>query len=232
VKTEVEEQGIKTGLLGTEQEREDAIRDAYELYKRPLFVFIKETVAPTLDYDEIASAINDVFRGLASYVTRGKFTSAGSLKSLLFTMARRKGYDQLRRKTKKSRVLEAESSSEGEIGVLNEDEFTTHVAQILSEVPEISVVWKNAADDASTNEIMRQFRLWLATARLPRLQRKVAQAILTLFDKYSGDIPDQEIGDEIAAASERPTVASVRSARNELIRKFATIIQSQERTKP
>jgi DNA-directed RNA polymerase specialized sigma24 family protein len=53
-----------------------------------------------LDDDEIASAVNDVFCGLAKYVSRGKFTRDGSLKTLLLTMARRKGYDQLRRKTK------------------------------------------------------------------------------------------------------------------------------------
>jgi hypothetical protein len=77
---------------------------------------------------------------------------------------------------------------------------------------------------------MRQFRMWLATAELPRIQRKVAQAIAGLFDNYSGDVPDNAIRNEIAKNGERPTVASVKNARKELIRKFASLIQNQERT--
>jgi DNA-directed RNA polymerase specialized sigma24 family protein len=232
VKTEVEEEHIKTGLLlGTEQEKEDAIRDAYERYKRPLFGFIKETVAPTLDSDEIESAIHDVFCGLAKYVSRGKFKRDGSLKTLLFTMARRKGYDQLRRKTKGWQASEPEimtdcgDDEQHPDGL--EDELTIIVAQKLRQAPEISAVWKNAADEAATNEIMRQFRMWIATGNLHRVQRKVAENIAL----YVGDISDAQICDEIAKTGEqRPTVASVKSARKEIIRKFGSLMQRQERT--
>ena len=165
MKTDVDDEVIQIGLLGTEQEREGAIRDAYEYYKRPLFGFIKERVAPTLDSDEIATAINDVFRGLAKFVSRGKFKPGKSLKPLLFTMARRKAYDQLRRKTKNISEFEPDPVIDGGCENIHsdpEDEaFSICVAQKLNEVPEVSVTWKNAADEAQANEIMREFKLWL-----------------------------------------------------------------------
>jgi hypothetical protein len=57
------------------------------------------------------------------------------------------------------------------------------------------------------------------------VQRKVAQALL----RHMGDISDPEICEEIATNDERPTVASVKSARKQISQKFASLIQNHER---
>jgi DNA-directed RNA polymerase specialized sigma24 family protein len=227
VKAEVEDDDIKDGLLGTEQEQQDAIEKAFDRYAKSVAGFIRENVAPTLDDDEVASAVNDTFCALAKYVARGKFRADGALITLLFSMARLKGYDLLRRKTASRRFHRAEyvgdqSEREGGIG---DDEFAAQVAKRLAAAPEIAVLWRTAADEGAANEIIRQFRLWIS--QLPRLQRKVAQALLTDF----GDVTNREICDEIAKSGERPTEASVKSARKEITRKFKTIIETLERSR-
>ncbi len=227
MRTEVEDDEIKEGLLGSEQEQQDAIRKAYDRYAKPVAGFIRESVAPTLDSDEVASAVNDTFCALAKYVARGRFRADGALVTLLFSMARLKAYDLLRRKTagrrsRKEEYVGDESDCDGGIG---DDEFAVQVAQRLAAAPEIAVLWRTAADEGAANEIIRQFRLWVG--QLPRLQRKVAQALLTHF----GDVTNREICDEIAKTGDRPTEASVKSARNEISRKFKTMIETRERTK-
>lgn len=224
MRTEVDEDDIKLGLLGTEQEREDAIRKAYERFKYPLASFIRERVAPTLDSDELANAVHDAFRGLARYVSSGAFNPDGSLATLLFAIGRRKAIDQLRRRrrTLPEGLLEDgfQDDSEDET---EKDEFNSTVAQILRESPEVGALWKTAADISAANEIMRQFRLWIGSQ--PRLQRKVGEALLRHF----GDISDADIAEEISTSINRVPVASVKSALREITRKFKTLIENTER---
>jgi RNA polymerase sigma factor (sigma-70 family) len=227
VRPESEDEEIKKGLSGTAQEREAAFEEAYARFARPLAAFIRERVAPTLDGDEVATAVSKTFCGLARYVEQGRFKSEGAISTLLFSIARRKGYDELRRKTTlKRRDPDCESDEINECGdgEMTDDEFATRVTQRLIRAPEIRELWKTAADICAANEIIRQFRLWIGT--LPRLQRKVAQAIL----KYFGDATNKEICNEIAKAGESPpSEASVKSARKQLTEKFKTLIQTQER---
>jgi len=102
--------------------------------------------------------------------------------------------------------------------------ITGYRNELRLKAPEVRESWRTAADAGSANEIIRQFRLWIGG--LPRLQRKVAQALLRHF----GDISDKEISDEISAGGNpRPSEASVKSARKEITRKFKTLIHTQER---
>jgi DNA-directed RNA polymerase specialized sigma24 family protein len=226
VKTHVEDvdKEIKCGLLGTEQQQEEAIRMARERYARPLASFIRERAAPTLDSDEVANAVNDAFIGLAKYAARGRFRADGALSTLLFCMARRKAYDQLRRRPK-ARLDASEGGDDGENceGETCDGSFEARVNQHLVAAPEIAVLWKTAVDEARTNEIIRTFRLWISG--LPRLQRKVAEAILRNF----GVITNAQICDELAETGPRPSVASVKSARKQITEKFKELMRSEER---
>jgi DNA-directed RNA polymerase specialized sigma24 family protein len=225
VRTETEDE-IKSGLIGNAQEREDAFTMAYARYAKPLAAFIRESVAPTLDSDEVATAVSKTFCALAKYIAQGKFRSVGALSTLLFSIARRKGYDQLRIKTSLKRRHDADTGFDGEEindGGMCDEDFAVRVTQRLVMAPKIRELWRTAADSCEANEIIRQFRLWIST--LPRVQRKVAQVIL----KHMGDISDPEICDEIATNDERPTVASVKSARKQISQKFASLIQKNER---
>jgi hypothetical protein len=89
VNTEVEEE-IKVGLKGDERKQYEAVCKAYDRFADPLASFIRESVAPTLDEHELTTAVNNVFLDLAKKAKKGGFTSGGSLKSLLFTMAKYK----------------------------------------------------------------------------------------------------------------------------------------------
>jgi RNA polymerase sigma factor (sigma-70 family) len=224
---DAEEEAIKRGLIGTPEQQEAAFEAAYARFARPLAAFIRETVAPTLDSDEVATAVSETFCGLAKYVDRGKFKLEGALSTLLFSIARLKAYDLLRKNTSQKRTdpeakdMEITATPDGE---LSEEEFAARVSQRLIKAPEVRQLWKTAADSCSANEIIRQFRLWIST--LPRLQRKVAQAILTHF----GDVSDEEICAEIVKAGEcSPSEGSVKSARKEIIKKFKTLIEAKER---
>ena len=227
MRTELEDEDIKNGLLGTEQAQSEAIERAYARYARPLAAFIRERVAPTLDSDQVASAVNDTFCALADRVSGGKFKGDWAVITLLFAIGRLKAYDQLRYKTARRRSgpeQDVEGSPGCDAGV-DDDEFAQQVAERLAPAPEIAVLWRTAADEGATNEIIRQFRLWVGG--LKRLQRKVAEVLLTHF----GDITDREISEEIGRGGEGPSEASVKSARHEITRKFKTLIETRERTK-
>ena len=111
MRTEVEDidKEIIDGLLGNPKQQLKAIDTAYARYAKPLTGFIRESVAPTLDEHEVATAVNNTFIALARYAERGRFKAQGALLStLLFEIARLKGYDQLRQKGSSSRPSEDE----------------------------------------------------------------------------------------------------------------------------
>ena len=225
MRTETEEE-IKSGLIGNAQEREDAFTKACARYAKPLAAFIRESIAPTLDSDEVATAVSKTFCALAKYIAQGKFKSVGALSTLLFSIARLKAYDLLRSKTSLKRQSGADCAIDGEESCddgMSDEDFAVCVTQRLVAAPKIRELWRTAADNCEANEIIRQFRLWIST--LPRVQRKVAQALL----RHMGDISDPEICEEIATNDERPTVASVKSARKQISQKFASLIQNHER---
>ncbi|HMG06493.1 MAG TPA: hypothetical protein VK581_13620 [Chthoniobacterales bacterium] len=174
--------------------------------------------------------MSEAFCGLARYAAQGKFRASGAVSTLLFTLARRKAIDQLRAKTSgKRRPPISDAQEAAEVAVtcgpdLTDDEFTTSVRQRLIDAPEIEELWRTAADNAATNEIIRAFRLWVGS--LPRLQRKVAEALL----KHFGSARDAEIASELVQIGEPATTASVKSARNEIVRKFTAMIEQTERT--
>jgi len=226
-----EDQAISAGLKGSRRCQENAIERAHQRFSRSLAAYIRERVAPTLDGDEIATAVSETFCALARYAAEGKFYSTGALSTLLFTIARRKAIDILRKKTRKKRrageddhtmlpVTEVELGHDG----LSDDDVAVEVTQKLVRAPEISDLWRTAADEARTNEIIRRFRLWIGT--LPRLQRKVAECMLTHF----GSATDAEMAAELRNEGVQATPASVKSARTQIVIKFKSYIKETERT--
>ena len=238
VTPDVEEEEIKKGLMGTaDADHEEAFEKAYARFAKPLAAFIRENVAPTLDGDEVATAVSETFCGLAKYVERGKFRPNGAISTILFSIARCKAIDLLRSKMcikRRDPNKESAADCDSEEGDQSDENFAVCVSQHLVKAPEIKAMWKTAADIGKANEIIRQFRLWIGT--LPHLQRKVAEAILAHFGNISneefGAVSNKEICDYMARNGEhRPSEPSVRSARKEITRKFKALIQTQERNK-
>lgn len=218
---------IKNGLMGTAQAQEVAIEQAHRRFAKPLAAFIRERVAPTFDSDEIATAVSDTFCAVARYAALGKLRASGSLSTLFFKIARRKAIDILRKKTCHKRQGKSDDGSPNFAQMsgpdnleYDEDEFECRVTQHLILAPEIQALW-TAAGQAHANEIIRQFRLWIGCQ--PRLQRKVAEIMLTHF----GSASDAEICKDLRAARIQCTPASVKSARRELVRKFKSLLQQK-----
>ncbi len=233
--TDLEEQEIKTALLGNEQAQFNALTKAYARYANPLASYIREKVAPTLDSHELTTAVNDVFIELARKAKLGRLKENGSLVALLFRMAHANAIDQWRskRRWEKRHVSEGEAVA-GESGagedLSSDQKLIALVARRLAEAPEIAAVWRTltqrrtAADEVAANEVIRQFKVWLGG--LPRLQRKVAESMAVHF----GDATDEEICDEIAKTDVRPPVSSVKSARAQIREKFTALMNHQERS--
>ncbi len=228
MRTEVEDadKEIIDGLLGNPKQQLKAIECAYARYAKPLTGFIRESVAPTLDEHEVATAVNNTFIALAKYAERGRFRAQGALLStLLFGIARLKAYDELRQKGSLSRTSEDEeiATVACDLG-MDDEEFAGEVAKRLAASPEISELWKAAVELEAAREIIRIFRLWVSD--LPRLQKKVAQALLLHF----GSATNEEIAEELAKTGPRPPVASVKSARKQITAKFKEFLRTKFKT--
>ena len=237
MKVELEEDAIKTGLRGNVQDQAEAIRVAYERYANPIAAYIREKVAPTLDCHELTTAVNDVFIELARKVGRGNFQWSGSLKSLLFEMGRCNAIDQFRKESRYQRHFESNDFSgqgheESDGDGFGDDEMAAYIAKKLQDAPELAAAWRSlvsrrtAADETAVKEVVRLFRMWVAGGSLPKLQRRVAEELA----RHYGNITDMEIRDEIGDTGERPTVASVKSARREIREKFISLMEKQERS--
>lgn len=234
MKIEVEEE-IKTGLKGDEQKQYEAVCKAYDRFANPLASYVRECVAPTLDEHELTTAIDNVFLDLAKKAKNGKFTSDGSLASLLFQMAKYKALDQLKAKLRQEEnnftehpSIEDQYNLGGE--VLTDDEIVSIVAGKLSNAPEIATAWKAATQDwtaskeSAAREIVRQFKIWVGTT-LPPMQRKVAELMAASF----GEFTDEEICEKLKQTGHHAPLGSVKSARRQIREKFVSLINQQER---
>jgi DNA-directed RNA polymerase specialized sigma24 family protein len=236
VKTEVQEEEIKLGLRGDEQKQLEAICKAYGRYRDPLASYAREQF-PALDSQEVATAVNDVFLELARKAKEGKFRTDGSLKSLLFQMVWRNATDQWRArcrwyKRKISEFSKQQHDGSSATEELTDDEVASLVAQKLSNAPAIATAWKvvtqewTAANQVAAIEIVRQFKVWIASALSP-LQRKVAELMAISF----GEMTDEEMCRELAKTEKAAPLGSVKSARREIREKFTSLIKQLERTK-
>jgi len=235
VRTEVQEEQIKTGLRGDEKKQFEAICKAIETYADPLAAFVRENY-PLLDSHELTIAVDDVFLKLAKKAKEGRFKTDGSLKSLLFRIVRCNATDQLRekyrwRRHKSLHQVSGDGQDNQMVNELSDDEIASYVAQKLSNAPDIAAAWRvvtqewTPARQVAAIEIVRQFKIWIGT--LPAVQRKVAEVMA----KHYGDVTDEEISDEIAKADISAPLGSVKSARREIREKFKLLIETKERNK-
>ncbi|HUS34341.1 MAG TPA: hypothetical protein VM680_03215 [Verrucomicrobiae bacterium] len=222
---------IKSGLCGDKKSQTEAIYRAYERYADPIAAFVSEKWI-TFDSDEVRTVVNDVFIELAKKVSDGTFKLGGSLESLLFMIARRRGTDLWRKKKRRDERFVSAGDMDSGVPTASEDEITENVHNILAQSPELAAAWRElsqqrtSADEAVTNEVFRRFNISLAS--LPAVQRKVAEVMAVHF----GDVTDEEIVEELAELGYRIPLGSVKSARREIRRKFETLMNRKERTEP
>lgn len=212
---DVDDATISLGLaIGSPAEQQDALRFAWTKYRKRVAGFIYHC-APGLSPDSVATATNDAFRGLYKKATGGTFDPDKPLLPLLFTIAKARTVDELRRKF--SRRAEFESR------LRTDDDFAEEVGRRITGT-DVGFHWRLAVSQGKALELKEIFLQFVGT--LPPVQRVVAQIIA---DALPGDLADADIANVIfSETGSRPTVVQIRSARNQMEMKFRTLLERGE----
>ena len=208
---EIDETEIVLKLIGTDREREEGLSLAFKKHGQTVFRYIVH-LAPGLPTDCQQEAVLEALRALHRMAGEPDFDADRPLLPLLFTLAKRKTIDQLRRFVPRREFEER---------LEDEADLAAEVARRLIGT-DIGAEWRLAASLERAREIQDRFRALIPT--LPPVQRLVAQV---MADALPGDLKDNEVADAINALSgQRPTVVQVRSARVQIRDKFRVTVKT------
>jgi DNA-directed RNA polymerase specialized sigma24 family protein len=212
---DVDDVTISLGLaIGSPSEQQEAFRLAWTKYRNRVASFIYH-LAPGLSPDCVATATNDAFRGLYAKAIGGNFDPDKPLVPLLFTIAKARTIDQLRRKFSRRAEFESKFRSD--------DDFAEEVGRRITGT-DVGFQWRLAVSQGRALELKEIFLQFVGT--LPSMQRRVAQVIA---DALPGDLANTDIADVIfLETGSRPTVVQIRSARNQMEMKFRTLLERGE----
>ena len=196
----------RIGLLGTSQEREQAVELLHGRFARPLMKFLKERFSD-LNADERASAVQDAFLAVHDKATDGTLNVDEPLKGLLFTVANRRALDQRRRHSSRIRA---------------DQELNEHVGDYLKGT-QTGRDWNLAVILEKADGVRDEFRQFVAT--LKGQQQKVASVMADFLPDW---LDNQEIAHEVfVRTNHRITVMEVKGAKNALMAKFRTILNQK-----
>jgi DNA-directed RNA polymerase specialized sigma24 family protein len=194
----------RIGLLGTHQEREQAMELLYTRFKKPLMKFLANRFSD-INSDERASAVHDAFRGVFDKAVDGTLDVDSPLTSLLFTIAQRRAIDLRRMGSKRIRA---------------DVELSEEVGDYLAGT-DVGRDWKFAVTLSKTDEVVTEFREFVHG--LKGQQLRVASIMADFLPDW---LKDQEIADEIfMRTKQRITVMEVKGAKNALMTKFRAILK-------
>jgi DNA-directed RNA polymerase specialized sigma24 family protein len=195
---------VRIGLLGTADEREEAVRLLFARFARPVMSFLADRFGD-LDSDERASVVHDAFRALYQMATNGQLDPDKPVAGLLFTVAKRRAIDARR---KNSRRIRADVNLNEEVG-----------AYLLG--TETGRDWSLALALGKAAEVGDEFRQFVPT--LKGQQRRVASV---MADSLPDWLSDHEIAQEVFERThEHITAMEVKGAKNALMAKFRTILK-------
>ena len=198
-----DEDEIKLGLLGSDEEKCQAIETVYQHYHERVMAFIVSNFTG-LSHDLAAHAMVETFQALFESVTRGKFDFDQPLEAFLFCVARRKAIDQ-------QRIIENQPVSL--------DDFYERVGQELSGT-EVAELWRKCREADRATWLQHEFLTFLET--LPWRQRQVAQVVA---DQLPIKLNEADISEEVfRRTGERPTVVEVKSALSQIRQKFRKLL--------
>lgn len=203
-----DEDEIKIGLLGDEQEREDALRALWKYFSPRLMSFIEKKL-PGLPLDLATDAVSDAFRDLAKRVFAGTFDFDPPIGRFLFTAAHRQAVDELRKYGRRP---------------MAKADFYETVGESLTGT-EVGRDWHELVTAGKASAVLEAFREMVPS--LPPIQRQVAQVV-------ADSLPDELSREEICAeihrrTGARPTGIQVKSALGEVRRKFRELLKRVRR---
>ena len=163
---------------------------------------------PSFSEEDAAEIVQDAFIDVWTKVQKGEWDPDGSLKSLLFTITRRRGVDELRKRTAKKR---------------SDDEMAEQIARDM-EGTAVAAAWKRAVVNGElAAEIMESFRRFVGT--LSPQQRLVAEAL------YSHPQDTDDNAALVRYIRERTgkvvTAMMVKGAKQALIAKFREMLKQK-----
>ena len=199
----LDEDAVKLGLMGTDEEREEALKSVYEHYSEGIVGFLERKL-PGLPADLCINAMLDAFRALNEAAVAGTFDYDKPIMNWLFRVAWHKGVDELRKFSRRT---------------LGNSEFFDTVGECLEDT-EVGRQWRLYTKSREADAIAQEFRDFLLT--LPPVQRQVGQI---MADSFPDAVPEEEICEEIfRRTGKRPTVVQVKSAKREIRKKFKVIL--------
>lgn len=194
----------RIGLLGTPQEREQAIDLLYTRFEKPLMKFLADRFAD-LASDERASAVHDAFRVVFDKAVNGTLNVDLPLHPLLFTIAKWRAIDLRRMASSRIRA---------------DVDLTEEVGDYLAGT-ETGRDWRLAVTLDKAGEVVDEFRQFVGG--LKGQQRRVASVMADFLPDW---LTDQDIVNEILVRTKQTiTVMEVKGAKNALMAKFRTILK-------
>lgn len=194
----------RIGLLGTGEEREQAIALLITRFERPLMKFLADRFSD-LPADDRASVIHDVFIAIHDKAVNRTLDVDSPLHPLLFTIAQRRAID--RRRMASCRIRP-------------DVELTEEVASYLAGT-ETGRDWRLAVTLGKAGEVTVEFRQFVGM--LKGQQRRVASVMADFLPDW---LTDQEIADEVFVRTKlKITVMEVKGAKNALMAKFRGILK-------
>ena len=185
-------------LIGDDNEQNEAIRLIDMHLRRVLFGVIRK-VSPSLTAAEIQEVYQEVLLGIWRKAKEREYDADEPLLPLLFTIARRRAIDRVRKKSRK----------------VGKEQMLDAIAETLADT-KVGEAWRNVASKHDGRRIMEAIRN--AIARMPERQRLVASVVLDLFP----ETPTlQQIQEEVhQGTGEQLTVVAIKSAWREARKKI------------
>jgi len=194
----------RVGLLGTDEERQQAIGLLCARFERPLMKFLADRFSD-LSSDDRASAVQDAFSVIYAKAVNRTLEVDSPLHPLLFTVAQRRAIDLRRMASCRIRP---------------DVELTEEVGNYLAGT-QTGQDWRLAVTLEKAGEVAVEFRQFVGTLR--GQQRRVASVMADFLPDW---LSDQEIADEVFVRTKlKITVMEVKGAKNALMSKFREILK-------
>lgn len=192
-------------LIGKEEEQNRAIELIHKHLRGAIAYEIRKS-ALSLSSEELAEAYSDVLTNIIEAAREGRYDPDSSFLPFLFTIARRRAIDKLRKKTTIKK---------------NESELLDEIAYALKD-SKVGEAWELVAQKNDGRRLMDVISK--SIMRMPPRRRQVAQVMLDQY-KYP-EVPSiEEIREKIYEATREPiTAVAVKRARQEVRKEIRDVL--------
>ena len=199
---------IQIGLLGDEEERQEAATKLFNRYKKRLMIFL-ENKQPYLPAEDAATAVHEAIIEIYQMGETRPKDLEKPIRPLLFTIAARRAVDLFRKQSRR---------------VKPDDRITEDIGEALRET-ETGSAWSDFCSQRINKErlfeVKQEFNEFVGT--LPKKQRLVAGVIADDFL-----LSDQEISEELRLRRNLVVpVVEIKGAKQAVMKKFRELLKKK-----